>query len=892
MLLAKSRSLLRANRYVLVCVASILFVTVNFLFVMRTYTLDEEFIELDVLNDSDLSFKERYLKTLKDPQTNLVSYSDSSMVYDKLRILDFVDTLINEPINEFSISLTRDPYELILKSETDFIGLQPAEKAQFYTNIVRDCKWRFRPIQEKIYRDQYDHQRYLDIRIAKWSKIKEIISEADYKALGLDEKDFETAILNNKKLKIEHNKKSIDEIQNSLKHLRLFNNIYLDGDESDSLDEQCSQMTDVQFPWMSGILPAASRWDKKSSHLVDLYPVDRKCIVKKIRANLKGRGIVISTNDRLVNELSGLIALLRVLGNEYPIQIFHSDDLSVQSQKQLNKIATDTVINLPKSYSTVKGKFNSKIPKQDITFVDVSRVVDIRYKEYFKHWSNKLLAYQFNTFEEMMMLDTDTVPLLPPEDYFKMKNYKSAGASFFRDREANNFLFPEVVDFFKQFLTTDKDFEVLQLPLPTEALTRNRFFHDRARHFMEAGLFCINRRQHFNGILGSLQLNFFSFVMETVHGEKELIWMGPQFMGDNNYLFNLNPAVAVGELTSDEFLESKKSQELCSTHPGHLSDEDSKTVVWFNSGFSTCKKPEAYFKDIHFERNSKLQLKELKNNYIAPLKVKAVIKPPPGEYEVPNLEDHYEPSRGWIMTTQCENYMWCAYDHLGGGTMDDDVPRGVVHEYTAEQTQLWGFYGEVWVDYFNLGSTMDEDFYLDEDDYDEVSGGNRLLSSEGGSVGLPKGVNPQINPKPVNPHTKNGKSKGLVSSDSLVKDPKSASDGDATRSDDGDDDELTALTNKIKDKMESNVESSAESEELVEDTEEGPLKKAKAKAKTGGKTEGKTEEGGKVSDTEAQKKPKDPSKNVEDLSGFTEDSPEEVNEKMVKEVLGEAPKEA
>ena len=40
-------------------------------------------------------------------------------------------------------------------------------------------------------------------------------------------------------------------------------------------------------------------------------------------------------------------------------------------------------------------------------------------------YSNKILAMLFTSFEELILLDADVVPLVPPEEFFNSKQYKN-----------------------------------------------------------------------------------------------------------------------------------------------------------------------------------------------------------------------------------------------------------------------------------------------------------------------------------------------------------------------------------------------------------------------------------------------------------------------------------
>ncbi|GMG40532.1 unnamed protein product [Ambrosiozyma monospora] len=232
-------------------------------------------------------------------------------------------------------------------------------------------------------------------------------------------------------------------------------------------------------------------------------------------------------------------------------------------------------------------------------------------------------------------------------------------------------------------------------------------------------------------------MQFFKLISSSVHGEKEFVWLGQEFMGDS-YKFNSHPAISIGELTQRNAFQAK---ELCSTHPGHLGDDGS--LLWFNSGFLTCKKPDSFFKDINFERNEDKTLPQLKKEYRSPLHITNGLIPPPGEYSLASDEHPEEPSRGWVMTEQCENYLWCAYDMIGGGE-NPSIPKGEIINFKSTDSEKWDYYGQVWVSYFNLGKggkldsgiveddAFDELGLADKDDEEEESGSSLKSFMKGG----------------------------------------------------------------------------------------------------------------------------------------------------------------
>ncbi|KAG0679363.1 hypothetical protein C6P42_000152 [Pichia californica] len=675
------------------------------------------------------TFRGKYLETIKN-----ANELKTDNFYTKWSLIGYLDDLVNEPIQDSTFQNSIDPFSILNDIESNdksfsFNQLPFMEKISFYTNtILPNSNFTFMAIQDKIYKDAYYSKKFISTRLKKWLKIKEHLSIKEQEQLEIDDDWFKQVINNLRDLKLEHNLISANEIKNSLTHLKFFSNFFL-NDKYKIIQEQekeieqnqeylnmCSTISKKLFPWLTGDVPIFKTYDKKLNEkiinpYIDADPIlANKCFVKMLQSNLKGRGIVFTLNDDLVPELASILSILRITSNTYPIQIFHNNDLSLESIKLINDIANDPIMKLPKSIPEFKLPKNP--PILDITFVDVSNTITFNYKKYFSHWGMKLLAYYFNTFEEMIMLDTDTVIVNSIESFFQSPKYTSNHAYFFKDRDANSFLYEGIVDYFKSYLNYDNEVHYLELPRVKDETLNNRFFGGMARHFMESGLFLINKKEKFDGVLTSVVLQMFKLFSGSLHGEKEFIWLGQEIMGQS-YSFNSHAAIAVGELSPDKGLIS---HELCSTHPAHINDE--KSLLWFNSGFLNCKKPESYYKDINFERNEGMTLIELKKKYLSPLHITNGLIPPPAEFSI-NMKNG-EPTRGWSMTSECSNYLWCSYDIIGGGK-NINIPVGEIINFSKTDTSKWDYLGRLWVNYFNIGKLGSSDHgYIEGDAYDEL----------------------------------------------------------------------------------------------------------------------------------------------------------------------------
>ncbi|EDK45333.1 conserved hypothetical protein [Lodderomyces elongisporus NRRL YB-4239] len=435
--------------------------------------------------------------------------------------------------------------------------------------------------------------------------------------------------------------------------------------------------------------------------------------LQKFRNSCNGRGIVLSIGDDHVDETVRLIQLLRALSNTLPIQIVYYDDLSVKTKRKIVSAARENIGALPKSFEKVREFFNDDylsheggLPQQEIWFVNTYNAIHEDFKEKFKGFANKFLATFFNSFDEFMLIDADTVMMQNPEYFFNLEKYKETGTFFYKDRTSEDTRPPSDSMFFKKLSPSIVDSVMFNIPIMTKYTYDNDFFNGLF-HYMESGLVMLNRRIHFNSLLMMLQLNFYQPVNERIHGDKEIFWLAFAINGNENYYFDSNYAAAIGQITPPSDWKRPdgtihRATELCSPHPGHVSEIDN-ALVWINSGFVYCSK--AAVIDFQKEADHKARLKllntaeQFKEFYNEPLRISAAVIPPfDYDYKGTNKED--EPTRGWLMDGRyCNSYMWCAYSSISGLQEDgkDDIREGRVIKFSEKEQNLFDYYGDVWV---------------------------------------------------------------------------------------------------------------------------------------------------------------------------------------------------
>lgn len=514
--------------------------------------------------------------------------------------------------------------------------------------------------------------------------------------------------------------------------------------DSKSFDS-CAQLESRIYPWLSPSFPVYERWDGKilmtppdmskyvkdkrvfkhtnerarnSRHAGTKYHSKltggKDCFLNKLKNSMNGRGIVLSIGDKHVDDTVRLINLLRALGNTYPIEIVYNDNISKETKTKIVNAARSGDVTLPSSYHKVADYFTDdfrakgRLPPQEVWFVNAHNVIQDNYKSKFHGFANKFLAALFNSFEEYILIDADTIMVQNPDFYFNLKGYVSKGAYFYKDRTAPQFRQVSDGVFFKKISPSIIDSAMFDIPIITEHTLQSSYF-DGMVHYMESGLLLIDRNRHFNSVLMMMQMNFMKPVTSRSYGDKEIIWLAFATNGDESYHFNKYYAAAIGTLTPDAQRLSKDgkpklSKEICSAHPGHISEDDG-SLVWFNSGYHTCGQLHKVNYEKEAERQSRFKqyktAEQFRTFYEDPLTITHAIIPPfKNKLETLCENTIEEPKEGWIMDHDyCNSYMWCAYSRIGGPTKDDtdNTQEGQVFEFEKKDTELLKFYGDVWV---------------------------------------------------------------------------------------------------------------------------------------------------------------------------------------------------
>ncbi|EMG48001.1 Alpha-1,3-mannosyltransferase, putative, partial [Candida maltosa Xu316] len=427
--------------------------------------------------------------------------------------------------------------------------------------------------------------------------------------------------------------------------------------------------------------------------------------------------IVLSIANKHVEYTVQLIHLLRALDNRLPIQIVYYDDVSEESKMKIVTAAQEEYKTLPESFQKVSHFFDSSyldksrkgLRPQEVWFVNAYNAIHKSFRGKFSRFGNKLLATFFNSFEEFMLIDADTVMMQPPEFFFNLEGYKKTGSYFFKDRSVQRRSINDGL-YMEKMAPATIDSVMFDIPIMTN-YTKNREFFKGLQHYMESGLVMLNKNIHLNSILMISQINFLRPIAGKVYGDKELFWLGFAINGDENYFFDSNFAAAIGQLTPpDDRLRDDgtrhHSQEICSPHPGHVSAEDNHTLLWINSGFRFCHQADEVNYEEEADKKTRLKFltnaQAFRNYYYEPLRISHAIVPPLDEKLQARKNYRQEPERGWYWEKEyCRRYMWCAYSSIGGKQKEsikkDNTLEGLLISYSDNEVAMFNYLGDVWV---------------------------------------------------------------------------------------------------------------------------------------------------------------------------------------------------
>lgn len=351
------------------------------------------------------------------------------------------------------------------------------------------------------------------------------------------------------------------------------------------------------------------------------------------------KGIVISASDLQLNETIRLLKVLRFLKNDYPIQIVYNADLSRDSIKYITKYA--------------RGQDTPEYPAQEIWFLNAHNLLSPKYSNKFVTYSNKWLALTFSSFEIPILLDSDTVPFVSMDTFYKLEEFQKTGVVFFKDREiSNDLLDSSELEVLKEIIygcigldLTDESKIHEHVEDPTVVQTLENMFIKRYRHHLESGLVVLHKGKHLFSVLTSIALQF-SPIMEYFHGDKDFFWLG-ELLSNNPFTFHPVDASNVGQLGNVVSKESTgEFYQICSVQLSHTDRDGS--LLWLNGGLNVCKKASWEYDYEHSQRLADMfqNANALREYYESPVKLEGII--------IPDTS-----ISGWIKSGECFLFNYC-----------------------------------------------------------------------------------------------------------------------------------------------------------------------------------------------------------------------------------------
>ena len=391
----------------------------------------------------------------------------------------------------------------------------------------------------------------------------------------------------------------------------------------------------------------------------------------------KGRGIVATMNLRHTQFFGRHLRVLDKLGNTLPIQ----------------------VIIVPKEFD--KNLFGnifmvSRRTQQQVSIVDLQGVLDKKFVEECEdHFLFKWFAALFNTFEEELLIDADTVLFEPATSYFNISGYRETGTYMYRDRsipvnhtaKCSDYMFrlepsQEEVELFGTRLQYDRNYILKNGTTDVGGIVYTRFMMDHQHNNIESGVVVLHKRKKFGGLLIGSLINFVPVLNQCGYGDKEFFWLGQLYAGE---LYTINP-YAGGALGKLDYASDEKrgihQYRVCSVQIAHLNSQGK--LSWVNGGLQRCKVISCGKLDL--ERRPDYFMPELGN-------AEQVAKYYQGALPINGLAIPY---RSWWMNgVECCKLQTCAIVNEGDKGLQN-FGEGVVVKFTPEEVRIYNDIARLW----------------------------------------------------------------------------------------------------------------------------------------------------------------------------------------------------
>ncbi|CAN3375411.1 hypothetical protein DIURU_002392 [Diutina rugosa] len=491
-----------------------------------------------------------------------------------------------------------------------------------------------------------------------------------------------------------------------------------------------SQLTSKLLPFLSGEIG-----DFPESDFGKNYNKESHDLIQYLHQHQQGRGIVISASNSFRQEVARLVRVLRALNNRLPIEIIHRGDLNDRTIEIINTTATADVESLlgpdgliPTNNEKFRpdidllanhSSYHSEFPPQYVRFVNIKDVLTNGYQRVFKGYSTRGPALMFSSFKEAILMDADSVLLVPPEQLFDSPEYKKSGTYFFKDRTIMDTNSWDETNMFAKLMPQAGGLDELFGYAATSNKTLGNRYMVGWRHLQESGVVVLDKQRHFGALLAlNTMLALGKPLSDAVWGDKELYWISMAVSGDEDYEFNQHSAAAVGQVSDrkNQMYDIDDIVEVCSSHPGHI--DSSGNILWINSGMSWCKKNSFSMDQGRFPYRE-WQRDDVVDLYAKALSIRAGVVPPEyhglrevsgvvidgdtfGGHDFDEMQDDldytpvkYLPTKGWNKNPICSGYHYCAYNSVNATWFTDIARPGKTFDFSNQGNQL-DYLAKVW----------------------------------------------------------------------------------------------------------------------------------------------------------------------------------------------------
>jgi len=265
------------------------------------------------------------------------------------------------------------------------------------------------------------------------------------------------------------------------------------------------------------------------------------------------RGIVMAVGSQDFRyACHSVLSIRTVLQSDLPIQIVYAGekDLPSASREILGSLATG------------------------IEFLDILTVFDDNSMQLEKNWAIKPFAALASKFEQVILLDADSVFLQSPNQLFSHSGYVDTGALFFHDRLLWQGAFPDRHKWWKREMKNKT---------PSPMLLKSRVWTEGYAEEADSGVVVLDKRRTpiFTALLHVCWQNTKAVREETTYkmtyGDKESWWFGLELC-DVPYTFEKHYGAIIGSLK--ERSPQGGTADVCAFNIAHVDEQD--RLFWLN----------------------------------------------------------------------------------------------------------------------------------------------------------------------------------------------------------------------------------------------------------------------------------------------------------------------